>query len=189
MYEMFVGIDVGLGGGLAFLGNRIQAVRAVPVITGVGKGKGKGKTKDILDIKAVRDWLMQRIGDDLGLAMDCTNYAIPRCIVGLEQATAMPKQGVSSMFSFGMTYGMLRGLLSALDIPTVIVRPKTWKDKILFGTQKDKAAAIQYVRSRYPAMSLRATERCTTDHDGMADAVCIAEYMKRENGHAPDAVR
>ena len=184
MYEMFVGIDVGLGGGLAFLGRHIQAVRAMPVITGTGK------TKDILDIRGVIDWIFYRMGDEIGYKEnEVILNNIPVLLVGIEKATAMHKQGVTSMFNFGVTYGMLRGAMTALNIPMIIVGPKTWKKKILFGTAKDKASAIQYVRSKYPAMSLRKTERCTTDHDGMADAVCIAEYMKSENTNAPNAVR
>ena len=72
-------------------------------------------------------------------------------------------------------YGILLGILGALKISTVRVTPQAWKKAILAGTKKDKDAAIEYVNMKYPDFEL-ILPRCRKPHDGMADAICIAEY-------------
>ncbi len=102
---------------------------------------------------------------------------IPRIgvIAVVEKVHSMPKQGVASTFTFGAGYGMILGLLAGLGIRTELVHPTRWKGAILDGTARDKAAAIAYVRRAFPAVSLiRPGGR--VPHDGMADAVCLAEY-------------
>ena len=166
---IYIGIDPGMDGGLAAIGSAGCTTIAMPTIAGTEKG-----TKRMLDVPAIITWFKSTI-------------AIPEqvnnTLVIIEAVSAMPQQGVTSMFSFGTTYGMLQGVVLTLGLPMLKVRPQAWKKLILAGTQKDKAAAIQYVRQRYPELSLRVTARCTTDHDGMADAVCLAEYGQRIGGH------
>jgi len=96
-------------------------------------------------------------------------------LVALEKVHSMPKQGVSSTFKFGINYGGLQAVLAALEIPCQLVTPQAWKKRVLAGTEKDKAAAIAHCRRRWPSVSLLATERCRTPHDGIADALCIAQ--------------
>lgn len=100
-------------------------------------------------------------------------------IAVMEKVGAMPKQGVVSTFRFGQGYGTILGVLGALGIRCELVTPQRWKAAILAGTARDKAAAIAWCRRAYPGVPLRRTERCTTDHDGMADALCLAEYGRR----------
>lgn len=99
----------------------------------------------------------------------------------VEQVHAMPEQGVRSTFTFGCGYGMVRGVLAARSIPTELVTPQAWKRLVLAGyTDKNKEAAIQYATRRFPNASLRATPRSRTSHDGLADALCLAEYARRQ---------
>jgi len=89
----------------------------------------------------------------------------------------MPGQGVTSMFKFGENFGFIRGLLHANKIPYELVTPKKWKKE--FGVTSDKNTAIDVCRCLFPDVSLLRTERCTKAHDGMAEALLMAEYARR----------
>ncbi len=97
----------------------------------------------------------------------------------IEAVGAMPGQGRGSIFHFGEGYGRWQGMLDALRIPYQVVRPQEWKRVVLAGTARDKVAAIDFVARRYPGVGLLATPRSRVPHDGMADAVCLAEYGRR----------
>ena len=95
----------------------------------------------------------------------------------LEQVHAMPKQGVSSTFNFGMNYGFIQGVLRAYNIPYELVTPQKWKKE--FSCTADKNTSIEVCKRLFPNVNLKATERCRKDHDGMAEALLIAEYGRR----------
>lgn len=97
-------------------------------------------------------------------------------IVCLEHVTAMPGQGVTSMFTFGENFGWLKGLLEANEIPYELVRPQKWKKE--FGIS-GKNQSIDVCKRLFPTVSLRKTARCRKDHDGIAEAVLMAEYARR----------
>lgn len=97
----------------------------------------------------------------------------------LEKVSARPGQGVTSMFNFGQTYGGVKAVVRAMDIPLILVTPQAWKKVVLAGAKKDKNAAVRYAKDRYPSCSLLPTERCTKDHEGMAEALCIMDYGRR----------
>lgn len=99
-------------------------------------------------------------------------------LVVIEKAQAMPKQGVASMFNYGKGFGVLMGICEALGISYRLVTPQQWKKVVLEGTAKDKDAAINFVRRAYPGVDL-TPGRKKKPHDGMADAICIAEYGAR----------
>lgn len=60
----------------------------------------------------------------------------------IEQVGAMPKQGVSSTFKFGMAYGTVRGVVQALGIPMHLVTPTRWKKHFRLDADKEKARAL-----------------------------------------------
>jgi crossover junction endodeoxyribonuclease RuvC len=99
--------------------------------------------------------------------------------VVIEKVGAMPGQGVTSMFNFGRNVGALHCIFESRGLPLRLVTPQAWKKVILAGTDRDKAAAASYVLRTHPHIDLRRNERCRSPHDGMADAVCIAEYGYR----------
>jgi crossover junction endodeoxyribonuclease RuvC len=96
----------------------------------------------------------------------------------LEQVHAMPRQGVSSTFKFGMSYGFIKGVLESFGISYQEIPPQRWKKE--FGLNSDKAASIEVCRRLFPSAVLRASERCRTDNDGMAEALLMAEYARRK---------
>lgn len=58
----------------------------------------------------------------------------------VEQVHAMPGQGVTAMFTFGHSCGVISGVLGALHIPVTMVTPQAWKKRAgLIGKDKDAA--------------------------------------------------
>lgn len=150
------GIDPGLSGGFArFHSYPMAVVEAFPMPVKGGEIDA-GELGNIL--------LDSRVFDDV--------------IVIVEVVHSMPKQGVASTFKFGKGYGKILGMLEALGIHYELVTPQVWKAVVLAGTPKDKDAAVAWCRRAYPAVNL-VLPRCQTAHDGMADALCIAEYGRR----------
>ena len=99
------------------------------------------------------------------------------CICYLEHVHAMPKQGVSSTFNFGMNFGFIQGVLKAYEIPYELVTPQKWKKE--FSCTSDKNTSIEVCKRLFPGVNLKATDRCKKDHDGIAEALLIAEYGRR----------
>lgn len=97
--------------------------------------------------------------------------------VCLEHVGAMPGQGVTSMFNFGQNFGYIKGLLEAYQISYELVRPQKWKKE--FGITGDKNSSVEVCKRLFPGVSLRRTERCRKDDDGMAEALLMALYAKR----------
>jgi crossover junction endodeoxyribonuclease RuvC len=95
-------------------------------------------------------------------------------LVVIESVHAMPKQGVSSTFTFGRSFGRIETIVEMLRIPHELITPQKWKATVLAGTAKDKAAAIEYVQRRHPDVNL-IQPKCRTPHDGIADAICMAD--------------
>ena len=102
------------------------------------------------------------------------------CVV--ERVTAMPKQGVTSMFNFGVNFGFIQGLLTAYGIPFELVSPAKWKRE--FGVTSDKNTSIAVAQRLFPDVSLLRTERCKKPDDGIAEALLMAEYARRRMGGA-----
>jgi len=149
---MVVGIDPGIKGALAIL-NKNGFAEAFPMPM-VGKA---------IDIILIADWLRNfQTYDGIQLAI-------------CEKARGMPGQGITSTCTFCRGYGIILGILGTLKIPVVEITSQRWKKKILAGTKRDKYAAIEYVRKRYPKIDLKPGRK-KKPHDGIADSICIAEY-------------
>ncbi len=147
-----IGIDPGLSGGIAVYDGTTGDYAVTPLPIAGGE----------LDLHAI--------------TLTIADYMNP--VVCIEKVGAMPKQGVVSTFKFGKGYGALLGICAALGVRVELVTPQAWKKVVLAGTTKDKGAAIAYVRRAFPQINL-IPDRCRVPHDGMADAICIAEYGRR----------
>ena len=155
---IYIGIDPGKNGGIAVIGyeNKLeQNKRKIDVYV----------YQDDILIKLVKDFAYFR------------NVLKEESICYLEQVHAMPKQGVSSTFNFGMNFGFIQGVLKAYGIPYELVTPQKWKKE--FSCTSDKNTSIEVCKRLFPGVNLKATERCRKDHDGMAEALLIAEYGRR----------
>ena len=82
------------------------------------------------------------------------------------------------MFNFGQSVGYIKGVLEACAVPYQEITPQKWKKE--FGLSSDKAKSAEVCRKLFPNVSLLATERCKKPHDGMAEALLMAEYARRK---------
>ncbi len=93
--------------------------------------------------------------------------------VVIEQVSAMPGQGVTSMFNFGQSFGVLKGICSAMQLPMYFVRPAKWKRYFnLINSEKDasRTKAIQV----FPYVSDRLSKKKDSNK---ADAILIASFF------------
>jgi len=114
---MLLGVDPGLSGALVILdkGEPVEWMLMPTIVVGTAKR---------VSAPTLAAWMRK--------------FEIERAAV--EQVGAMPGQGVSSMFSFGHSAGVIQGVLGALEIPVLMVTPQTWKKAAgLSGTDKDAA--------------------------------------------------
>ena len=100
-----------------------------------------------------------------------------RTRVVVERVGAMPGQGVTSTFNFGKNFGFILGVLESFHFPYELVTPQKWKRE--FGVTADKNTSIEVCKRLFPDVNLKRTERCTKDHDGMAEALLLAEFCRR----------
>lgn len=119
--------------------------------------------------------------DDNRFAEDIKSFSGNPCIAAVEKVGAMPGQGVTSMFSFGQSYGFIIGVLTAFGIPYQLVPPRKWKAEFgLLNTEKQ--ASVDVAKRLFPGVNLLPSDRCRKESDGMSDALLICEYGRRHFG-------
>lgn len=143
-----IGIDPGISGAIAIEQAGFFIVYDMPIMAGTGKRQQVNAAELVKLIKPYSE----------------------NCMAYLEQASSMPKQGVSSMFSFGCSYGIIQGVLAALSIPVIIVSPRMWKKRAgIIGKEKDAARAL--AQQLYPSAELGRKKDI-----GRADALLIERF-------------
>ncbi len=159
--KTFIGIDPGLTGAVAIIKENDILLIDTPVLT-VQSGKGN---KRVLDVHGMADLLREHEGTD--------------CMVLLEKVHAMPKQGVTSMFTFGQGYGIWQGLLVYGQLPHDLITPQAWKKAMLAGAPKEKDAARIKAMNLFPQVADQLRRKKDI---GRADALLIAECCRRTHG-------
>jgi crossover junction endodeoxyribonuclease RuvC len=160
--KISIGIDPGINGAIAAIdAATLEALEVLdtPTITSEGR--------KLFDISAMADAVrhVSLFGD---------------AVIVLEQAQAMPGQGVTSTFSTGRSFGIWEGILSALDLPYKTVRPSIWTRKIFSGMSGEgKARSIQFALRMFPGAEL-TPKGSRKPKDGRADALCLAYYGTRD---------
>ena len=151
--KCFMGIDPGLGGGIAFY------FPAKPDFASVYDMPVAGKEIDVA-----------------GIARLVAQYMPDAAFV--EAVHAMPRQGVSSTFRFGVAYGAVLGVLGACHIATHLVTPKRWQKHFhLIGGDKEQSRALAL--RLFPA---RAELFAKKKNENRAEAVLIARYGAETSG-------
>ena len=153
---LIIGIDPGISGSICFFKDgRILEVIEMPVMT-----EGKKNKKQVNGAQIYNEFL-KRI-----------NKKDDEIRVVIEQVSAMPGQGVTSMFNFGQSYGILKGICSAMQLPVFFVRPAKWKKYFnLINSQKDasRTRAIEI----FPYFSTQLSKKKDSNK---ADAILIASF-------------
>lgn len=151
-----VGIDPGKEGGIAVIaGGRAVFAEPMPLIA------------EEIDVKRFLDIVQSHEAN----------------LVMFEKPATPPGKGsVSSALKQGVNFGMLLGACEVLNVPYQLVHPSRWKTRVFGASKGDKNVAINHVRKKYPSVDL-TPGRKVKPHDGIADAVCIAEYGVKEAGN------
>lgn len=144
-YNFFIGIDPGINGGIGFISTK-------------GRNAYGFKNKTEKDIFL----LFKEIADNIQ-----TNQAIAL----IEKVHAAPMAGVSSMFTFGQSYGFLRGCLLGSGIPFEEVTPVTWQTDLKCKSGGDKNITKAKAQQLFPEIKIT---------HGLADALLIAEFARRK---------
>ena len=153
---IIIGIDPGISGAISILENKkILEVYDTPTMI-----EGK-KNKRQINSAHVTNIIKERLSNE------------KEVIVVVEQVNAMPGQGVTSMFNFGQSFGVIKGICAALGLPIYFVRPAKWKKHFnLIKTNKD--ASRTKVIEAYPEISGKLHRKKDSNR---ADAILIALYF------------
>lgn len=167
----FIGIDIGLSGGLTLINKDKQIIDCRPMPTidvMMGKARKIRQQYDIPGINAIiKEWL--------------NLYQVS--VAGFERLRAIPKQSSQTAFSMGGGAMLFKTLFTVWSIPYVEIEPRAWQQKIFgqlgiqYKADTTKKASIQAAKQLFPSQCFLANERCRTDHDGMTDSACIALFM------------
>lgn len=153
---MRIGVDPGLDGAIAWLNDGCVFIQVIDMPTMANTGNRR-------QVNAAE---LTRIIQNGG------NNEKPLTVY-LERASSMPGQGVSSMFSFGMSFGIVLGVIAALEYPVELVTPQKWKKRAGL-TGKDKDYARTLAQLFYPEAELGRKKDI-----GRADAILIARFGER----------
>jgi len=155
---LIIGIDPGIAGAICFFEKgQVKSVIDMPTMA-VGK-----KNKRQINGRQIFNEISSRID----------GYTLENINVVVEQVSAMPGQGVTSMFNFGQSFGVIKGISSALGLPIYFVRPTKWKKHFnLIKTNKD--ASRTKVIQIYPEISSKLSRKKDSNK---ADAILIARYF------------
>ena len=153
-----IGIDPGISGSICFFQDgAILDVVEMPTMT-----EGK-KNKRQVNGSQIYNEINKRI----------SNLNKHEIRVVIEQVSAMPGQGVTSMFNFGQSFGILKGICAAMQLPMFFVRPAKWKKYFnLINSQKDasRTKAIEI----FPYYSSQLSKKKDSNK---ADAILIASFF------------
>ena len=154
---LIIGIDPGISGAICFFKN--------------------GEVKEILDMPNMADGKKNKRqinGPQIYNEISKRIINIPKneVVVIIEQVSAMPGQGVTSMFNFGQSFGVLKGICSAMQLSMHFVRPAKWKKYFnLIKTEKD--ASRTKVIEIFPYISSQLSRKKDSNK---ADAILIASF-------------
>tara|TARA_B100000674_G_scaffold97305_1_gene69918 strand:- start:247 stop:741 length:495 start_codon:yes stop_codon:yes gene_type:complete len=154
---LIIGIDPGISGSICFfLDGKILEVLEMPTMA-----EGKKNKKQING---------SQIYNEINRVINKIQNQEVRVVI--EQVSAMPGQGVTSMFNFGQSFGILKGICSAMKLPMYFVRPAKWKKYFnLINSEKDasRTKAIEI----FPYFSQELSKKKDANK---ADAILIASF-------------
>ena len=155
---LIIGIDPGISGSICFLEDGIiKDVLEMPTMT-----EGKKNKKQVNGSQIYNE-----------ISFRIKTYEKKNIKVVIEQVSAMPGQGVTSMFNFGQSFGILKGICNAMQLPIYFVRPAKWKKYFnLINSEKDasRTRAIEI----FPYFSSNLSKKKDSNK---ADAILIASYF------------
>ena len=154
---LIIGIDPGISGSICFFEDgKILDVLEMPTMT-----DGKKNKKQVNGAQIYNE-----------ISTKIRGIEKQNLRVIIEQVSAMPGQGVTSMFNFGQSFGILKGICSAMQLPMYFVRPAKWKK--YFGLIKsEKDASRTKAIEMFPYFSSQLSKKKDSNK---ADAILIASF-------------
>ena len=155
---LIIGIDPGISGSLCFF----EDGKIIDLVEMPSMAEGK-KNKRQVNGAQIYNEIFSRI----------KNFEKKDIKVVIEQVSAMPGQGVTSMFNFGQSFGVLKGICSAMQLSMYFVRPAKWKKYYnLINSKKD--ASRTKVIEIFPYISMQLSKKKDSNK---ADAILIASFF------------
>ena len=155
---IIIGIDPGISGSICFFDDgKIVDVIDMPTMTDGKKNKKQVNGAQIYNEISVR----------------VKNIEKRNVRVVIEQVSAMPGQGVTSMFNFGQSFGILKGICSAMHLPVYYVRPAKWKKYFNLINSKKDASRTRAIEI-FPYFSTHLSKKKDINK---ADAILIASFF------------
>ena len=155
---IIIGIDPGISGSICFF----EDGKVTDIVEMPNMAEGK-KNKRQVNGAQIYNEISSRI----------KNFNKEDIKVVIEQVSAMPGQGVTSMFNFGQSFGILKGICSAMQLSTYFIRPVKWKKYFnLINSEKDasRTKAIQI----FPYISSKLSKKKDVNK---ADAILLASFF------------
>ena len=154
---LIIGIDPGITGAICFFENG----KIIDVVEMPNMPEGKKNKKQVNGAQIFYE-----------ISLRIKNIKKENIKVIIEQVSAMPGQGVTSMFNFGQSFGILKGICSAMQLPMYFVRPAKWKKYFnLINSEKDasRTKAIEV----FPYFSSQLSRKKDSNK---ADAILISSF-------------
>ena len=154
---IIIGIDPGITGAISFFEDgELKDVIDMPTMASGNKNKKQLNGSQIFNEISFRT----------------QNYKSENINVIVEQVSAMPGQGVTSMFNFGQSFGVLKGVCAAMQLPIFFVRPSKWKKHFeLINSSKDSSRTK--VIEMYPLLAGDLSKKKDVNK---SDAILIARF-------------
>ena len=154
---IIVGIDPGIAGAICFFSDG----KVIDVIDMPTMAEGKKNKKQVNGRQIYNEIMLIK-----------NKFKNEKISVIVEQVSAMPGQGVTSMFNFGQTFGAIKGVCAALKLPIFFVRPSKWKKHFeLINSSKDSSRTK--VIEMYPSLSNQLAKKKDVNK---SDAILIAKF-------------
>ena len=155
---LIIAIDPGISGSLCFF----EEGKIIDIVEMPNMASGKKNKRQVNGAQIYNE-----------ISLRIKNFQKEDIKVVIEQVSAMPGQGVTSMFNFGQSFGVLKGICSAMQLPMYFVRPAKWKKYFNLINSKKDASRTKAIEI-FPYISAQLSKKKDSNK---ADAILLASFF------------
>ena len=155
---LIIAIDPGISGSLCFF----EEGKIIDIVEMPNMAAGKKNKRQVNGAQIYNE-----------ISLRIKNFQKEDIKVVIEQVSAMPGQGVTSMFNFGQSFGVLKGICSAMQLPMYFVRPAKWKKYFNLINSKKDASRTKAIEI-FPYISAQLSKKKASNK---ADAILLASFF------------
>ena len=155
---LIIAIDPGISGSLCFF----EEGKIIDIVEMPNMASGKKNKRQVNGAQIYNE-----------ISLRIKNFQKENIKVVIEQVSAMPGQGVTSMFNFGQSFGVLKGICSAMQLPMYFVRPAKWKKYFNLINSKKDASRTKAIEI-FPYISAQLSKKKDSNK---ADAILLASFF------------